>query len=46
MLLPAKATSQKGQPVRLLCLWGHPFEHELFSAFRPESLTVLDPEKR
>jgi uncharacterized GH25 family protein len=44
MLLPSSASAKKGQAVTLYCRWGHPFEHQLFDAPSPVSLTVRDPD--
>jgi uncharacterized GH25 family protein len=43
MLLPHSASVRKGEEVRLVFQWGHPFEHELFDAVVPESLLVMMP---
>jgi cobalt/nickel transport protein len=44
MLLPAKASVQKGKKITFIYQWGHPYEHELFDAPMPESLIVLAPD--
>jgi cobalt/nickel transport protein len=44
MLLPQSASGKKGEAVTLVYQWGHPFEHQLFDAPRPVSVTVLAPE--
>lgn len=44
MLLPDKASVKKGEAVALTYQWGHPFEHELFDAPKPERLFVLSPD--
>ncbi len=44
MLLPASPSVERGKEVKLTYQWGHPFEHELFDAPKPESLIVLDPD--
>jgi cobalt/nickel transport protein len=43
MLLPSTASAKKGEAVTLTYQFGHPFEHQLFDAPRPESLIVLSP---
>jgi uncharacterized GH25 family protein len=43
MLLPATAFGKKGEPVEITYQWGHPFEHQLFDAPKPERLEVRDP---
>jgi uncharacterized GH25 family protein len=44
MLLPQSASAKKGEAITLLYQWGHPFEHQLFDAPRPQSLIVLTPD--
>jgi len=44
MLLPQSPSARKGEEVRLVFQWGHPFEHEIFDAMAPESLLVLAPD--
>jgi cobalt/nickel transport protein len=44
MLLPQAASVKKGQAVTVVCLWGHPFEHQLFDASPPRSLLVIAPD--
>ncbi len=44
MLLPRSASGKKGEAVTLSYQWGHPFEHQLFDAPRPRSVTVLGPD--
>jgi uncharacterized GH25 family protein len=44
MLLPAAAAGKKGEAVTLTYQWGHPFEHQLFDAPPPLSLTVRAPD--
>jgi cobalt/nickel transport protein len=46
MLLPQTPSAKKGEVVTLLYQWGHPFEHQLFDAPRPESLVVTGPDGR
>lgn len=44
MLLPDKPSVKKDEAVTLTYQWGHPFEHQLFDAPAPESVTVLAPD--
>jgi len=44
MLLPDKSSLKKGESVTFTCQWGHPFEHELFDAPKPEGLLVVAPD--
>jgi cobalt/nickel transport protein len=44
MLLPSAPVGRKGEPVTLTCQWGHPFEHQLFDALPPVSLTARRPD--
>jgi cobalt/nickel transport protein len=44
MLLPQTASARKGERVLLLYQWGHPFEHQLFDAPRPDTLFVVGPD--
>jgi uncharacterized GH25 family protein len=44
MLLPAAASGKKGEAITLTYQWGHPFEHQLFDAPSPLSLTVRAPD--
>jgi uncharacterized GH25 family protein len=44
MLLPSAPATRKGEAVTLTCQWGHPFEHQLFDALPPVSLTVRRPD--
>src|SRR5437588_9298890 len=44
MLLPESASCRKGEAVTFSYRWGHPFEHQLFDAPPPRSLTVLTPD--
>jgi uncharacterized GH25 family protein len=44
MLLPEAAGAKKGEAVTLTYQWGHPFEHQLFDAPPPVSLTVRGPD--
>jgi cobalt/nickel transport protein len=43
MLLPEKPSAGK-EPVTILYQWGHPFEHQLFDAPAPQSVSVLAPD--
>jgi uncharacterized GH25 family protein len=44
VLLPASWSAKKGEAVTFTYLWGHPFEHQLFHAPAPESVSVLAPD--
>src|SRR5262245_25214348 len=44
MLLLSAPSVKKGEAVTLLYQWGHPFEHQLFDAPTPQSLTVVAPD--
>jgi cobalt/nickel transport protein len=44
MLLLDKASMKKGDEVTLTYQWGHPYEHQLFDAPKPENLLVLAPD--
>jgi cobalt/nickel transport protein len=44
MLFPKTASVERGKEVTLTYQWGHPFEHELFDAPKPDSLVVLTPD--
>jgi uncharacterized GH25 family protein len=44
MLLPEAASAKKGEAVTFTYQWGHPFEHQLFDAPHPQSLTVIAPD--
>src|SRR5579859_3494630 len=46
MLIPTSASVERGKEVTLTYQWGHPFEHELFDAPKPESLVVIGPDKK
>jgi uncharacterized GH25 family protein len=43
MVLPQEFTNRTGQPVTLIYQWGHPFEHQLSDAARPDAITLLTP---
>jgi len=44
MLLPDAASSKRGQEITFLYQWGHPFEHQLFSAAPPQKVSVVYPD--
>jgi uncharacterized GH25 family protein len=44
MLLPAKHSAKKDEAVTFTYQFGHPYEHELFDAPKPESLIVVGPD--
>jgi cobalt/nickel transport protein len=44
ILLPESASAQRGKPVAFVVQFGHPFEHELFDAAKPERLLALLPD--
>jgi cobalt/nickel transport protein len=44
MLLPEAASVKRGDKVQFVFQWGHPFEHELFSAHAPEKLLLIGPD--
>lgn len=44
MLLPDRAAAKKGEEVVFTYQWGHPFEHQLFEAPAPLSVTVRAPD--
>src|SRR5438105_15841586 len=44
MLLPETASAKRGDTVTFLYQWGHPFEHQLFDAPAPKSVSVLHPD--
>jgi cobalt/nickel transport protein len=44
ILQPQSALAPRDKPVSFLYTWGHPFEHQLFDATRPESVVVLAPD--
>ena len=45
MLLPAKPAGEREQPVTVRYQWGHPFEHQLFTAPQPEAVLVFGPDR-
>jgi uncharacterized GH25 family protein len=44
MLLPQSASTKKGETLTFTYQWGHPFEHQLFDAPKPQSLIVRSPD--
>jgi cobalt/nickel transport protein len=44
MLLPSAASGKKDEAVTFTYQWGHPFEHELFDAPRPDSIIIRAPD--
>jgi nickel transport protein len=46
MLLPTTESGQRDQPVTVIFQWGHPFEHQLFDAPKPEGAVLFDPEAK
>jgi cobalt/nickel transport protein len=44
MLLPDKHSIKKGETVTFTYQWGHPFEHQLFDAPKPESVVAIAPD--
>src|SRR5438552_707970 len=44
MLLPGSTSAARDKPVPLLFRWGHPFEHEVFDAPKPERLLARTPD--
>jgi len=44
MLVPETAAAKRGDTVAFTYLWGHPFEHQLFDAPSPKSITVNGPD--
>ena len=44
MLFPAAASGKKGEAVKFTYQWGHPFEHQLFNAPKPEMVLVHAPD--
>jgi uncharacterized GH25 family protein len=46
MLLPSSWQAKKGETVTLTYQWGHPFEHQLSDAPKPEKLVVVSPDKK
>jgi cobalt/nickel transport protein len=44
MLLPSAASGKKGEAVTFTYQWGHPFEHQLFDAPKPEKIDVRAPD--
>jgi cobalt/nickel transport protein len=46
ILLPQSPATARDKPVSFTLQWGHPFEHQLFDARKPESLVVLSPDRK
>jgi cobalt/nickel transport protein len=46
MLLPQVPATARDKSVTFLLQWGHPFEHQLFDAGKPESFVVLAPDRK
>jgi cobalt/nickel transport protein len=46
MLLPQSPAGARDKPVTFTVHWGHPFEHQLFDAGKPEGLVVLSPDRK
>jgi len=44
IVLPATPSAKRGEAVTFIYQWGHPYEHELFDAPKPEKLNVLFPD--
>jgi cobalt/nickel transport protein len=44
MLFPDSASVKRGDRVLFVYQWGHPYEHELFNAAAPQSVSVLSPD--
>jgi cobalt/nickel transport protein len=44
LLLGGNGSAKKGEAVTIVYQWGHPFEHQLFDAPRPDSLSVTAPD--
>jgi cobalt/nickel transport protein len=44
MLLPQSPSAKRGEAVSLVYQWGHPFEHQLFDAPAPQSISVISPD--
>jgi cobalt/nickel transport protein len=44
MLLPDKHSVKKGDDVTITYQWGHPFEHQLFDAPKPEHVWLFAPD--
>lgn len=41
MLIPQSARTERDKPLSITLQWGHPFEHQIFDAARPESIIVM-----
>jgi cobalt/nickel transport protein len=44
MLLPGAASAKRGDTISFLYQWGHPFEHQLFDASAPRSVSIFGPD--
>ncbi len=44
MLFPAAASGKKGEAMTFTYQWGHPYEHQLFDAPKPEAVSVRSPD--
>jgi cobalt/nickel transport protein len=44
MLLPSRHSVKKDEAVTFTYQFGHPYEHQLFDAPKPESLVVIEPD--
>ena len=44
MLLPSATSGKKGEAVTFTYQWGHPFEHQLFNAPKPDQVLVRTPD--
>lgn len=46
ILLPQSASAPRDKPVSFVYRWGHPFEHQIFDAVKPESVVVVAPDRK
>jgi nickel transport protein len=46
LLLPDKPSAERETPVTFTYRFGHPFEHQMFAAQKPKSVTALTPDGR
>jgi nickel transport protein len=44
MLLPSAASGSTDQEVTVIYQWGHPYEHQLFDAPKPEAVVAVAPD--
>ncbi len=44
ILLPGQPSAERGQPVSFTYRFGHPFEHQMFAAEKPQSLVIVTPD--